>query len=67
MFMLIDCAANSNAAETYTAEKRKMTVFPPINGNILCRGTGRQNQLFKCKDATVGNAENRHLERKSIM
>jgi hypothetical protein len=28
----------------------------------LCCGTGRHNQLFKCRDVTIGNMENKHLE-----
>jgi hypothetical protein len=34
----------------------------PSKIQCLCYGVGRQNQLLKCKDITVGNMENKHLE-----
>jgi hypothetical protein len=61
MFVLIDCPAESGAAEMSTADERKMAVSPERR-KCLCCGTGRQNQLFKCNDVTVENMENKHLE-----
>jgi hypothetical protein len=34
----------------------------PSKRQCLCCGTGKNNQLFKCKDVTVGNMENECLE-----
>jgi hypothetical protein len=56
MFVLIDCPADSGAAEMHTADKHKMAVSPTAKGNVCC-GTGTHDQLFKLKDVTVGNAE----------
>jgi hypothetical protein len=56
------CPADSGAAETCTSDERKMAVPPPSKRECLCCGTGRQNQLFKCKDVTVGNVETKPLE-----
>jgi hypothetical protein len=39
-----------------------MTASPRQKAMFLYCGTGRQNQLFKCKDVTVGNMMNKHLE-----
>jgi hypothetical protein len=41
---------DSGTAEMYTADELKMA------------DNGRQNQLFKCKDITIGNMENKYLE-----
>lgn len=56
--MLIDCPANSGAAETHTAKWQ----LPLSNTQCVCYGAGSRNHLFKCKDITVGNVENKLLE-----
>jgi hypothetical protein len=59
-FVLIDCLDDSGVAEVYTADEHKMAVSSPSKRQYLYCGTGKQNQLLKCKDVTVGNMENKH-------
>jgi hypothetical protein len=51
-FVLIDCPAASGAAETYTADERKMAVCLQQKATYVL-GTGWQNQLLKCKGVVL--------------
>jgi hypothetical protein len=57
-FVLTDYPADSGAAETYTADERKVAVASKER-QCLCNGTGRRVQ---CEVVTVENMENKHLE-----